>query len=298
MLGAAILSPLLCWGGHWLLGVLPESGSFGWLRHEIAKAEFPKFFGRAVLICALLGLWPLIRWAGFDRSLFPKWAPLGTGLRELGVGFIFAAGLLLLLGWYYLHAGIYKLRPQPAWSAVGPPLFTALCVGFIEEFFFRGALLGLLLRSTSRWKAVFWGTFIFAIVHFMRPPEGVTVPADRTHWGSGFEMIGLIARGFGDLDFLLAEFLTLFAVGWVVALGRVRTGRLWVGIGLHAGWVFGLKYFSALTGTSKALRAGDYLPWVGINLKVGLVPFVVVSLTGVVVFWLLARIQPRAGTQG
>ena len=95
------------------------------------------------------------------------------------------------------------------------------------------------------------------------------------------------------LDFLLAEFFTLFAVGWVVAQARVTTGSLWPGIGLHAGWVFGLKYFSALTLGSKALLRGDHLPWIGLNLKMGLVPFGVVLFTG----WLASCFWPTPATK-
>jgi hypothetical protein len=67
-------------------------------------------------------------------------------------------------------------------------------------------------------------------------------------------------------------------------MARLKTGRLWASMGLHGGWVFGLKYFSALTLSSKALRAGDHLPWIGLNLKIGLAPLLVIALTG----WLFA----------
>jgi membrane protease YdiL (CAAX protease family) len=99
-------------------------------------------------------------------------------------------------------------------------------------------------------------------------------------------VIGQIFGHFGHMDFLLAEFATLCAVGWVLVMARLRTGRLWAGIGLHAGWVFGLKYFSSLTRGSKELRAGEWLPWIGTNLKIGLVPLVVVLLTG----WIVLRL--------
>ena len=70
-----------------------------------------------------------------------------------------------------------------------------------------------------------------------------------------------------------------------------RTGQLWASMGLHGGWVFGLKYFSALTLGSKALRAGDHLPWIGLNLKIGLAPLLVITLTGLIVLRLLPSIH-------
>ncbi|MDB6140604.1 MAG: hypothetical protein JWO94_3676, partial [Verrucomicrobiaceae bacterium] len=191
-----------------------------------------------------------------------------------------AAGLLLALGWAYCRAGVYEMNPKPGWTALGQPITAALGASIVEEILFRGIILGLLLRSLGARPALFWTTFIFAIVHFLKPPEGFILPPDQVTWHSGFDVIGAIFGHFGNLNFVLAEFFTLFAVGWVVGQARLTTGSLWPGIGLHGGWVFGLKYFSLLTHGSKALNRGDHLPWIGENLKIGLVPLLVVLFTG------------------
>jgi hypothetical protein len=62
-------------------------------------------------------------------------------------------------------------------------------------------------------------------------------------------------------------------------------------MGLHAGWVFGLKYFSALTRGSKPLREGEHLPWIGENLRIGLVPLIVVLITGWIAIAITRRIR-------
>ena len=287
MVGAAILTPVLFWAGKSFAASMDASGSegFGWLSSALRRGDFSRYFNRAVLIMAIVLVYPMVRWAGFDRSLFPKWSPASSGLRHCLVGFFGAAALLLLLGWGLIGGGAYKLKPEPSWSSVGSALIAAFSVGFIEEFFFRGALLGLFLKSLSRAQALIWCTFIFAIVHFLKPPESFVLLPESVTWLSGFAMIGQILKSFSNLNFLLAEFLTLFAVGWVLAQARLKTGRLWVSIGLHAGWVFGLKYFSALTFSTRASKHGDMLPWIGTNLKVGLLPLVVVLFTG----WLVLR---------
>ena len=69
----------------------------------------------------------------------------------------------------------------------------------------------------------------------------------------------------------------------------MRTNSLWLSIGLHCGWVFGLKLFSKLTTIPPKLQKGEYLPWVGRDLKEGLVPLLFVALTGLIVFFWLRR---------
>lgn len=291
MLGGALLAPALFELGQWARGWLGEGGGGGpgaWLLKEIERAHFTRYFNRAVLVCALVFIWPFLRWVRLEKSLLPVWRPVVPGLRQWALGFGLAAVLLLVLGAVFLQAGAYILRTDPRWLKVGEPLTAALGAGVVEEFFFRGLLLGLLLRTMSRRGALFWGTFIFALVHFLKPPEGWQIADADVTWSSGFTVLAQIARGFGDVQFLLAEFATLFAVGWVLALARMHTGALWAGIGLHGGWVFGLKYFSALT-----LHNAGWLPWIGINLKVGLAPLLMVLFTG----WLALRLLPRAPAQ-
>jgi uncharacterized protein len=186
-----------------------------------------------------------------------------------------------VLGFVFLKFGAYELRPDVRWFKFGEPVTAALGAGIVEEFFFRGLVLGLLLRTMKPMTAVFWTTVIFALVHFLKPPEGWQIADADVTWSSGFAVLAQIARGFGDVRFLLAEFATLFAVGWVLAQARMKTGMLWAGIGLHGGWIFGLKYFSALT-----YAQPGWLPWIGANLKIGLAPLAMVLITG----WIALRL--------
>jgi membrane protease YdiL (CAAX protease family) len=287
MLGGALLAvPLFHLGkaGHaWLsASSLRESGLVIWLLGEIEKARFTRYFNRAVLVCAIVLIWPFLRWVRLDRSLLPVWKPFGTGLRQWALGFALASGLLLMLGLIFFQLGAYQLRPDTRWWRLGEAVTAALGAGIVEEFFFRGLLLSLLLRTMSGRSALLAGTFVFALVHFLKPPEGWQIEDAAVTWSSGFLVLGQIAASFGDTQFLLAEFATLFAVGWVLAHVRMQTGALWAGIGLHGGWVFGLKYFSGITHYHSS-----WLPWIGHNLKIGLAPLLTVLLTGWIAFHLL-----------
>lgn len=291
MVGGALLAPQIFALATWAKGWLGDSdaGAAKWLLDEIGRAHFNRYFNRGVLVCAILFLWPLARSLKLGRDLMPSWHPVKGGAGRWLVGFALAAGLLLLMGRGFVEAGAYQVAAEPRWSKWGNAMSAALGAGIIEEIFFRGAILGILLRTQRRGVAVLWCTFIFAIVHFLKPPVGWEIADQEIRWWSGFVVLGQISKGFGDTQFLLAEFSTLFAVGWVLAWTRLWTGQLWLGIGLHGGWIFGLKFFSAVTAGTPALAAGEWLPWIGVNLKIGLVPFAMVLLTG----WLATALAGR-----
>jgi membrane protease YdiL (CAAX protease family) len=289
MLGGALLAvPLFHLGkaGHvWLSeSSLRDTGPAAWLIKEIERAHFTRYFNRAVLICAIVLIWPFMRWVRLDRSLLPAWKPAQSEVGQWALCFFIASGLLLVLGFVFYSMGAYQLHPAPRWFKFGEPITAALGAGIVEEFFFRGLLLGLLLRAMSTRTALIAGTFVFALVHFLKPPESWQIDDAAVTWSSGFLVLKQIAAGFGDVQFLLAEFATLFAVGWVLAQVRMQTGALWAGIGLHGGWVFGLKYFSALT-----IHTNGWLPWIGANLKIGLAPLLTVLFTG----WIASRLLPK-----
>jgi uncharacterized protein len=289
MLGGALLAAPLFELGQitraWLeTHALGGSGMGRWLLKEIQRAHFSRYFNRAVLVCAIVFIWPFLKAVRLDRHLLPVWRPIRGGLGQWAKGFALAAGLLLLLGGLFIRMGAYHLRDAPTWLALGEPMTAAFGAGVVEEFFFRGLLLGLLLRTMRPSSAVLWSVFIFALVHFLKPPMGWQIADEEVRWFSGFAVLAQIARGFGDVQFLLAEFATLFAVGWVLTQARLQTGALWAGIGLHGGWVFGLKYFSALTEAQPG-----WLPWMGQNLKIGLAPLLMVLFTG----WVSQRFLPR-----
>jgi uncharacterized protein len=284
LLLAATASP---WLYGWSKAALAHVDASQWPWHEVARADFARVFNRSVLLAALIVLPLYGRHLGLSRKTLPPLLPDRAALLHALLGFLLAAGLLLALGYGYVQQGIYRMRSPAPWLALQQPITAALGAGILEELLFRGLILGMLLQTLSRRAALLACTFLFAIVHFLTPPE--TLPQVEVNAGSGFWLLGVILQHFTEVDFLLAEFCTLFAVGWALVQARMATGGLWLSIGLHTGWVFGLKWFSALTRTSPALKHGDYLPWVGVNLKAGLLSLIVVTLTG----WLAVRAVQR-----
>jgi membrane protease YdiL (CAAX protease family) len=58
---------------------------------------------------------------------------------------------------------------------------------------------------------------------------------------AGFSHLLASFRPFLDPVLLLPGIFGLFLIGLVLSYALIRTGKLYLGIGLHAGWVFSLK---------------------------------------------------------
>jgi len=257
----ALAAPPLFWLGQSLIAhrILPS----------LAPFDFESYFHRALLFAALALLWPLLR-ALRVRS----WRDLGLEKNaragaDAVAGFVIAAVPLLCCGAVLIGLHIYSLRQAFLWHKMPAVLIAASAVPILEELFFRGFILGVLLRSFSRFGALVLTSALFSIIHFLKAPD-LTAPNEAVNWFSGFDSIAHSFGQFGNPALLAAGFLTLFAIGCILADARLQTRSLWLSIGLHSGWIFANGTFSRA-----ARRAALALPWVGKDLLVGIVPLMI-----------------------
>ena len=281
LLLGAILAPWLFLAGKSLVanGTL-GGGALHGLHDALERSPFSRYFNRAMLIGALVALVPTVRWMRIRRS------DLGLesnpwNYRDLFSGFVLAAGGLALLGVGLVWLGCFKPEESPGWGRVPGALASGFAVGFLEEFVFRGALLGLLLKTMRKYGAIFFLSAFFAVIHYLKPPD-LELAASEVDWSTGFMMLGKLFERFTEWQSLVGILLTLFAVSWVLCEVRMRTRSLWLPVGLHAGWVFGLKTFGAFTDKTPKLRG--MMPWVGGDLRSGVAPLVTILITSALVF--------------
>ncbi|MCZ7553713.1 MAG: CPBP family intramembrane metalloprotease [Anaerolineales bacterium] len=115
-----------------------------------------------------------------------------------------------------MGAGWLSLRPTQANEALGwRPLLTTLALlagftatGWQEELYFRGYLLQNLRAGLNLGWGVALSTAAFSLAHFANPHA------------SAIALLGILLAGL------------LFAYAYL------RSGRLWLAIGLHIGWNF------------------------------------------------------------
>jgi membrane protease YdiL (CAAX protease family) len=328
---AAVISPWLYQLGKGLSEVTTDkqtNGAIRFVAEAAGRADFPKFFDRALLLSALVLLFPLTAWLRLGRPpgsyrdtpwslrlpdnvvIVDRGQPLSRnpqGWLQFGTGFILAAGLLLLSGWLMLQAGCFMWRdatestrgvvntiPEAInWAKSLKKIIPgAVVVALVEEILFRGVLLGIFLRAMRVGPAIFSLSFLFAFVHFLEPPPFVRVP-DPEASSAGFYLLGQIFSRFANPLELVSGFVVLMAVGVVLAYARVRTASLWLPVGLHFGWVVGVGVFKAATWGVRGLP--EATKWfVGPTLREGLLPLSVVIVTGMLVHLMTRVPEPPA----
>ncbi len=273
----ALLAPglqaLAVWGGHHLPFLAPP-----------AEGSFHRVVHRALLLVALLGLWPLLRglnirsWSGVGLV-----RPAGQWPR-LAAGFAVGFGSLAVVALLAVAVGARSLAVDPHWaSSLLAAALSAGVVAVVEEILFRGALFGA-LRQAHHWLvALVVSSGVYALVHFFqRAPSSGPVT-----WSSGFVTLGQMFRGFVEFEVLVPGFFTLTLAGVILGLTYHRTGNLYGSIGLHAGWIFWLKSYAVLTDAQPATH-----PWLWGSARLidGWLAFVVLAaLLGVMAVFLPSR---------
>jgi membrane protease YdiL (CAAX protease family) len=260
----ALLAPLLFWSAQALAPQL------------FAGIDFESFFHRALLIALVVLLFPLLHWVGVRRWQDLQLEPNHHWSRDVVAGFLLAVVPLLCCGTLLLVGHLFSVRRMINWLAVTKVIGAVVTVPLVEESFFRGLVLGILLRSSHRYVAMLMTSGLFSIVHFLKAPERTSTIVT---WSSGFGSIAHSFSKFTDPLLVAAAFTTLCLIGYIMADARVKTRSLWLPIGLHCGWIFGSGLFDRI-----AHREVIALPWVGKNLLVGIVPLIIGGLT-----WILVR---------
>jgi membrane protease YdiL (CAAX protease family) len=247
-IGGALLAPWLYWAVQALAEPIPAL-------EKLTRMKFARYLNRALLITALAGLPFFIHAAGVrswrDVGVPPgliRWRRFAAGF---GLGFASLAAVCTIA----VLAGGRLLKARTPGELAGQVLgvlATALIVAVIEELLFRGAIFGSLRRG-MRWPAALAiSSGIYAVTHFM---ERASSPA-RVDWLSGIRVLPTTLAGMTEVRSLVPAVLSLALAGVILALAYQWTGDLSASIGIHAGWIFWLKFYGFAT-----RRAPEADPW-------------------------------------
>lgn len=267
--GGALLAP---WLYHALQALAPGT--------KLARTSFARVENRALLLMALAGIPFYVRASGIRR-----WADVGFDPRNIRwkrVAAGFALGFLSLAAVCAVavagggRALNLSRTPGELAAQFAGALATAAVVAVMEELLFRGAIFGGLRRAMPWIAAVLASSAIYAIVHFMARPENPPV----IDWLSGLRVLPSMLAGMAQPGGLVPAFLNLTLAGVVLALAYHFTGDILTSIGIHAGWIFWLKFYGFLT---KGVPGVDPVFWGTRKLVDGWLAFVaLVIVLGIV----------------
>lgn len=294
-LAAVVLAGVLAAPQAWeLIHRLPPEW-FGGFLAKIQGMPFHRYLSRSIQIAALMLLFPLLHSLRIRSlsafSLFPNPRPL----RDLGIGM--TAGLLCmaLMIPALLHFGAYTLPPDWGAGVLGAlprVVATALVVAVMEEFLFRGVLLGLLRQVMIPSAAVFLAAIPFAVLHFFNLPRGGTGEGESITWWSGLSSLLQAVASLPPWPLFLWGSATLFLAGLLLGGMTVRTGSLHAAIGLHGVWILGQQLFNTVSVCR--LEPGDaLLPFIGPSQCAGAVPTGLVPLGALLLGGFLAAVLLR-----
>jgi membrane protease YdiL (CAAX protease family) len=167
-------------------------------------------------------------------------------LKGMGLGVVGMAAIVAIMTWLGL------LDWTEASTATGGQvakiafnrLLSGLAVGFIEETMLRGVMFAAIQRESGTKAAIILTSLVYSAVHFL---ASYHIAPDQVTSTSGLDLLAGTLHWFSRPLDMADAFICLFAVGFVLATIRARTGNIAAGVGLHAGWVWVMLIAHELT---------------------------------------------------
>lgn len=237
--GGALLAPWLFDLAQW------GAATTDW--QTLGRHPFYRYVERALLLLALVGMYPFARALGVRKGSDVGIVPSAKSRYYLLRGLLLGFGSLAVLGLAEVVTGVRRVDLDHSAGKLISKLLevvtSAAVVAIMEEVLFRGMIYGA-LRKAHRWPAaLLMSSAVFAVVHFFRKP----LPPQVVDWSSGLTTLGQMLGGLGQWDSLLPGFVTMFLVGAILCVAYDRTGDLYFSIGLHGGWIFWLRCYGVFT---------------------------------------------------
>ena len=207
--------------------------------------KFERIFQRIVMILSLVAVACFVRVKKETLISYGlAWQP--QSLRLFGKGFTIGVLVLGMVGVVRVFSGQAVFAPD-TFSLGGwivkfvLALATALLIGGMEEFFFRGFIFRSLMNLTRNrvLLCVLVTTSFYAIIHFIGMKKIFIDPSPN--FIDGLRLIGAPFLSLVQWPKFWPEALGLFLFGLALNSAAYRSGSLYPAIGLHAGCVFFVK---------------------------------------------------------
>ena len=229
------ISPWLAVGADW--------ANARWPNLVAERIPFSRVFNRAFMISGIV-LFMVFRrqFAGAHLNrLFVT--DFGNGCRDLLTGLALALASMVVLAalmtFDRVFTPFFRVSLGHAFGTIAGALTAGIFAGGLEETFFRGLLFKGVHDAGHPARAFLGVNLFFSALHFVRP--GRSYFLDGIEPFAGLRHLFTTFAPFGDPLAILPGLVGLWLIGIVLSYALLRTGKLYLGIGLHAGWIVGIK---------------------------------------------------------
>jgi len=229
--------------------------------YDFLPFKFERIFQRLVMIFALAAILIFVR---VRRETLVRY---GMDWRKESVP-LFLTGFLTAIAVLLIYTGAEALAGNAHWGLrdytwlkwiqkIMGCFATAIVIGPLEEFFFRGFVYNSLKDNLCRGNIGFGmilTSFFYSSLHFVSLRRPLIGPDPG--FTDSLKLIAATARSFGDLHGVWPAAIGLFLFGMILNYAAVRSKSLYASIGLHAGCVFFVRtvgYFVPFLGRHKFL---------------------------------------------
>ncbi|MBI4970316.1 MAG: CPBP family intramembrane metalloprotease [Candidatus Omnitrophica bacterium] len=205
------------------------------------KYPFERVLSRIVMIGGFAAV--IMLFAG-NLKAFKRFGftPLKDWWRWLAIGLACGFVVLLSLELFQTLTGAFDIGLRVKFNRVPERFFkhllTALVIGTTEEFFFRGFIFISLARLLNwKWSFVLTNMF-YALLHFF---HGTKVAWDHPTFITSFQVMTNWFTPLTNWQAILPAFFGLFLFGCILTYALLKSGGLYLPIGIHSGAVVFLK---------------------------------------------------------
>jgi membrane protease YdiL (CAAX protease family) len=183
-------------------------------------AHVPQAPAAIALIAAAFAIY--IAWVRLVERRAVRELSLRGSLGETGAGLAAGIALFACVVAVISIAGGYHVRGYSGVMVAFVPLLAAVAGAVVEEIAFRGLLFRTIQEASGNWVALVVSALFFGLAHAANP--GATV---------------------------FSSFAIAIEAGVLLAVAYLATRRLWLPIGIHAGWNFaeGTIFGTSVSGT-------------------------------------------------
>ena len=257
------------------------------------RIPFSRFFDRFFMISGIVLFFSCRSLLKIDSLSQLGLSPRTRAASDVAVGLCFALGSMFALGFIMSTAGVYevffRLSLGESVELYLKAMLTGFTVGFLEEIFFRGIIFRGLLEDCKPLPAFLTANLFYSALHFVKPGEQYFLSGVEP-W-AGFRHLFSTFAPFLEPTEIVPGMIGLLLIGIVLSYAFLRTGTLYLSIGLHAGWIISIKTVR-IFGDYRRESLGWLFGSTDPKIVSGVVTWVGIILVGVAVHWITRN---RAG---